>query len=147
MRNALLALMCLGPVAVAQVAVDPVRYPEIERLLTPIRGEQHFACDVRAFKPSLGFSFRFQAPYVMRVPMRQFFGPGHKWLIITKVTPEAGDHAPLYLAESLLLPDVPKTDITLEVGGTFLTGEGRYTVQSALIDEAHRVCRSSWRTE
>lgn len=147
MRNALVALLCFVHAAVAQIAVDPVRYPEVERLLTPIRGEQHFACDVHAFKPSLGFTFRFQATYIMRVPMRQFFGSGHKWLVLTKVTPEDEGHAPLYLAESLLLPDVPKTDITLEVGGTFLTGEGRYSVQSALIDETHRVCRSSWRIE
>lgn len=129
-----------------QTLIDPARARGALRYLDPKPGEQTLRCEVTQMRPVLNFSFRFQAGYFVRVPMEQYFGPGHRWGIVTRITPEEGGH-PVYFGNNFRLPDVPKTKNAVEVGGGYQLGEGRYQVRWVLADETGRVCRKDWTIE
>jgi hypothetical protein len=104
-------------------------------------------CSVSPIHPQLNYGFRFQAGFVVTIPMNQFQGPGHRWRLITRVTPDEGERRPVYLATSMALPPVPATKMELQVGGGYLLGEGAYSVRQVLLDETGRACRRDWRVE
>jgi hypothetical protein len=104
-------------------------------------------CSVTVIRPSLNYSFRYQAGYVLNVPLEQFEGSGHRWRMITRITPDAGERRPVYLVANYGLPAVPKTKLEATVGGGYLMGEGSYRVRHLLIDERGRTCRKDWRVE
>jgi hypothetical protein len=62
-----------------------------------------------------------------------------------RVTPEGG--RPTHLVMRYGLPEVPRTNQEVEVGGGYLIGEGRYQVTWKLQDETGRVCRKDWKFE
>lgn len=126
-----------------QVLVDASRLPAAFRDFTPEPGEGAFSCSVQPIRPTLNFGFRFQAGWVARVGLGQFQGKGHRWAMIARVTPEAGGK-PVYLASAVVLPEIPKTKVTAEIGGGFLLGEGKYRVDWLMMDERNRVCRKQW---
>jgi len=134
----------LASACAAQVIVDPARFGGILKALEPRAGEQPLRCEVTPIKPSLNFSFRFQAGYVVRVPMNQYSGSGHGWAMLTRITPEGGGQQPVYLAGRVRLPPIPNTKVEVEVGGGYLLGEGRYDVNWTLLDDAGRICRAGW---
>jgi hypothetical protein len=143
-----LAIACLlASACAAQTIVDPARSGSILKALEPQAGEKLLRCEVTPIKPALNFVFRFQAGYVVRVPMNQYSGPGHRWGMLTRITPEGGGQQPVYLASRVRLPPIPKTKVNIEVGGGYLLGEGRYDVNWTLLDDTGRVCRSSWRVD
>jgi hypothetical protein len=94
----------------------------------------------------LSFSFRFQTGYVVRMPMKQYTGPGRHWNILMRVTP-AGSGEPLDLGSYTRFRNVPKTNAQGEFGGVYQVGEGRYAVDWMLADDQNRVCRKSWKVE
>ena len=143
MRPLAIALL-LASACAAQVIVDSARFKSIVKGLERQADEKPLRCEVTPIKPSLNFGFRFQAGYVVRLPMNQYSGSGHGWIMITKITPEGGQ-PPVYLASRIGLPPGPKTKVEVEVGGGYLLGEGRYDVNWALLDDTGRVCRGSWR--
>jgi hypothetical protein len=144
MRPLAIALL-LASACAAQGIVDPARFASLFKGLEPQAGEKLLRCEVTPIKPSLNFGFRFQAGYVVRVPMNQYSGAGHNWALLTKITPEGGGQQPVYLAAGVRLPPVPKTKVELEVGGGYLLGEGRYDVKWVMFDDTGRACRGSWR--
>jgi hypothetical protein len=130
--------------AFGQTIMDPARIPGLVRLMDPQPGDKALRCEVTPIHPSLNYTFRFQAGFVVRVPMDQYLGPNHRWLVVARVTPEGGSRKPVYLASSVRLPDVPKTNVELPVAGGYLVGAGRYQVKWLLLDDTGRVCRSAW---
>jgi hypothetical protein len=144
MRPLAIAVL-LASTCAAQGIVNSARFASVFKDLEPRAGEKPLRCEVTPIKPALNFSFRFQAGYVVRVPMNQYSGAGHGWVILTRITPEGGGRQPVYLAGSVKLPSIPKTKIEFEVGGGYLLGEGRYDVKWVMFDDADRVCRGSWR--
>ena len=141
----LFAMVALAAVGSAQVTLDPARLPSgvtFER--TP--GESTVNCDVSAMRPYIDFGFHFRAGYVVRIPLNQYEGKGHRWAILTRITPEGGG-APVHLVDVLNLPEVPKTKLSAEVGQGFLLGEGRYQVEVLLLDDHSRRCRGRIRVE
>ncbi len=144
MRPLAIALLVASACA-AQAIVDPARFKSVVKLVEPQAGEKPLRCEVTPIKPSLNFGFRFQAGYVVRVPLNQYSGSGHGWAMVTGITPEGGGRQPVYLVGRVTLPPVPKTKVELEVGGGYLLGEGRYKVKWAMFDDSDRVCRGSWR--
>jgi hypothetical protein len=142
MRSILFALLVAVPGASAQVLMDPARAPAAFKSLEPKPGEPPLRCEVTPLRPALNFGFRFQAGYVVRVPMDQYSGPRHRWGIIAQITPEGG--SPIYIGSRMRLPDIPKTKQEMEVGGGYLLGEGRYYVRFVLFDEVGRACRKEW---
>ena len=146
MRPLVIAVL-LASACAAQVIVDPARLGSVLKVLEPQAGEKPLRCEVTPIKPSLNFGFRFQAGYVVRVPMNQFSGPGHGWAMLTRITPEGGGQKPVYLVSRTRLPSIPTTKVDVEVGGGYLLGEGRYDVKWAMLDDAGRVCRGSWHVD
>jgi hypothetical protein len=146
MRSLAIALL-LASACAAQAIVDSAKFGSIFKNLERQAGEKPLLCEVTPIKPALNFGFRFQAGYVVRVPMSQYSGPGHGWAMVTRITPEGGGQQPVYLASRVRLPPIPKTKIELEVGGGYLLGEGRYDVNWVMLDDTGRVCSNSWRVD
>ena len=146
MRPLVIAVL-LASVCAAQSIVDSTRFASVLENLEPRAGEKPLRCEVTPIKPSLNFGFRFQAGYVVRVPMNQFSGSGHGWAMLTRITPQGGGQQPVYLAGRVRLPSIPTTKVDVEVGGGYLLGEGRYDVKWAMFDDADRVCRGSWHVD
>jgi hypothetical protein len=141
----ILALAACTP-APAQSIVNPTRLRgAAAQLDAPPAGERPMRCEVSPIKPSLNFSFRYQAGYMVTVPLNQYAGSGHKWNTLTRITPEGGDRKPVYLWSRFALPDVPKTNADARVGGGYLLGEGAYNVRWMMMDDSGRVCRKNWR--
>ncbi len=139
------AVLFLACAAQAQNLVDSSRLPPAFRTFDPQPDEKKLDCSVREIKPSLNFSFRFQAGWVLTVPAKQYTGPRHRWMVITRVTPDGG--TPVYLASGLRLPGVTQNNARMEVSGSYLLGEGKYRVQLKLVDDSGRVCRARWNAE
>ncbi len=133
----------LSAAAFGQVALDSARIPARLRNMEKAPDESPLACSVKPISPVLDFSFRFEAGYVLRVPMRQYEGKGHGWAVLLRIAPDDGG-APVYLGSRYPLPEIPKTGVELEVGGGFVLGEGTYHVQWKLVDDTGRVCHASW---
>ena len=146
MRGVLIAtLLAFATTAPAQVIIRPSRFPPaLKHALDHPELAQTLKCDVTAIKPGLNFSFRFQAGYIVSVPLKQYSGPGHAWVLVSKITPEAPDPKPVYLVTTATLPDIPKTNQQGEMGGGYLLGEGRYNVEWTLFDDAKRICQKRW---
>jgi hypothetical protein len=141
-----LAWIVLCPMgADAQYTVNPDRLSPAMRNMEWRPDDQPLSCSVSAMKPALNYGFRFQAGYIVRVPMGQYRGKGHRWNIVTRVTPEGGQ--PTYFMARYNLPEIPKSSTELEVGGGYLVGEGKYRVAWKLQDETGRVCRKEWKFE
>jgi hypothetical protein len=79
--------------------------------------------------------------------MHQYFGPNHGWSMLTRITPAGDGQKPVYLISSSILPNVPKTNMELRVGGGYLLGEGAYDVRFMLLDDTGRTCRKTWHVD
>jgi len=142
MRPVLLTLL-ISSTAIAQYVIDR---PRAERLLAAHSGDRPMHCEVTPVPARLSFSFRFQTGYVVRMPLKQYAGPGHHWNILMRVTPTAGGE-PFFLGSYSRLRNVPKTNGQSEFGGVYQVGEGRYRVDWMLADDQNRTCRKSWKVE
>jgi len=146
MRLLIAGMFLLCAALRAQLLVNPSKAAIAEGYFSDRTHDHPLRCEVSPLHPQLNYGFRFQAGYIVRVPMNQFSGPGHMWATMTKVTPE-GTQQPVYLGTSMKLPVVPKNKSVVDFGGFFLLGEGRYTVDWVLFDDMDRVCRKSWHVE
>jgi len=140
-----LATLLLACTASAQSLLERSKALAAAKYFEPARSEKRLQCEVKPIQPQLNFAFRIQAGYVVHVPMKQYIGPEHSWILMFRVTPEGGD--PVYLGNGIKLPNIPKTKVSLDLGGTYLLGEGRYKVDWLLADETNRYCRKSWTVE
>src|SRR3954447_25555518 len=98
MRLAAILLLVTTATASAQVVVDERRLGARLARFEDAAPADTLRCSVSPIHPSLNYSFRFQAGYILTVPMNQFEGSGHRWRMITRVTPQGGDRRPVYLA-------------------------------------------------
>jgi hypothetical protein len=103
-------------------------------------------CQIVPLRPVLDFSFRFQAGYTVRVPLNQYQGPRHRWILVTRIEPEAGGK-PVYFMDRVRLPIATGQELEGTAGGGYLLGVGRYRAFLALLDDQSRVCRSQWNIE
>lgn len=131
----------------AQSLVNPQDMPRVMTRFEPHTDDRPLACTVTTYGPALNFSFRLQAGYVVRMPLRQFAGPRHAWFTLIRVSPEAGEGKPVFLATKTRLPDVPPSSLEAETGGGYLLGEGAYQVRLILLDDQGRVCRKERRID
>jgi hypothetical protein len=145
MRVTLAIVLLASSAMYGQTMLEALKVSEAAKYFGKFDSDKPLHCQVQPIPPRLNFSFRLQAGYVVRLPLKQFFGPKHALAILSRVTPEGGE--PSYLAAGVKLPDIPKTKNDMELGGVYLVGEGRYLVDWVLFDEAGRICRKSWRFE
>lgn len=147
MHSVAIAVLLTATSAAAQAVVhDPVKIADAEKLIDTFQGEP-LRCEVDPMKPRFSFSLKLQTGYVYRVPLNQYRGAGHHWVVLTRVTPQEGDQRPVYLSDEVRLPPVPNTDMEAEVGGSYWLGEGHYTVKSLLFDDSNRACRREWQID
>lgn len=144
-RFLILVLLAASPAA-GQSILDPARLSPAMRDFDGGFQDPPLQCDVTPIRPTLNFGFRFQAGYVVRVPMSQYLGKGHLWMVLARVTPEDGGK-PVFLGAWMRLPEIPRTKIEMELGGGYLLGEGRYQVAWKMWDDAGRVCRKNWKID
>lgn len=142
MRTVIFALL-MASTALGQYAIDPAR---AAKLWAAHAGDQSLHCEVIPVPARLSFSFRFQTGYVVRMPLKDYSGPGHHWNILVRVTPLGGSE-PFYLGSYTRLRNAPKVHSQAEFGGAYQVGEGRYAVDWMLADDMNRVCRKSWKVE
>ncbi len=138
-----IAIVLLACAAQGQVRRDPASLPPRLRDFSAQPGEQKLSCSVREIRPELNFSFRFQAGWVVSVPMKQYVGARHRWTVVSRITPEGG--TPTYFTNNLRVPVIEKSNSEAQMSGTFLVGEGRYQVEWKLMDDAGRVCHANWK--
>ncbi len=146
MRLALISLLATFPLT-AQVMVSPARIQRMAKSFEPHADEKPLRCDVTPIKPTLNYGFRFQAGYVVRIPLTQYIGQGNRLTVLSRVTPKDGK--PVYFAQGMSLPPIPddapdKKNQVIETGGNVLMGEGQYEVAWVLADNSGRVCRKKW---
>jgi hypothetical protein len=144
-RFAILMLLMASTVA-AQSIVYPARLSPEMMDFDGAFHEPPLKCEVTPVRPMLNFGFRFQAGYAVSVPMSQYLGKGHLWVVLARVTPEGGGKA-VYLGSRMRLPEIPRTKAQMEFGGGYLLGEGRYQVAWKMWDDTGRVCRKSWKVD
>lgn len=137
-----LALACA---ASGQSILPPSQVSKVAQYFEPHQDEKKLQCEVKPVPAHLNFSFRIQAGYRVRLPMRQYSGPGHALALASKVTPEGRD--PIYLLSAIRMPAIPKNKAEWDLGGSFLLGEGRYQVDFLIGDDLNRSCRKSWNVE
>ena len=142
-----LVFTLVAAAAFGQSIVDGTRLSPDLKSFERRDDDRPLRCEVFPFRPALNFSFRFEAGYVVRVPMSQYSGPGHGWAVLARVTPQAGNREPVYLAGRVRLPNVPPTKLIWETGGAYLLGEGRYHVSWKMFDDSGRTCRKEWDIE
>jgi len=140
MRWILLALL-IASAARAQYVIDPARGA---KFFAAHADDRPLHCEVIPVPAHLSFSFRFQAGYLVHMPLKQYTGPGHRWSVMMRVTP-VGETEPFYLSSYTRLRNVPKTNAQGEFGGGYQVGEGRYSVDWILADDQNRACRKSWK--
>jgi len=144
-----IALLAVAAGAGAQVPLDPERYPElVSRLNDVTRGEDTVPCDLLTYAPHLSFDFRFQGGYSLYVRLKHYSGAGDSIRVVTRITPQNPAASPVYLTQTLDLPDVPrKNRAELQLAGGYFVGEGKYGFDLMMLDSEGRVCRKHWQAE
>jgi len=147
----LLAAVAAGPVW-GQHPVNP-EAPEIapairliEEAIASGRGSKDntMVCSLRRLQPVMNFSFRYQAGYRVQIPSQQFPPAEIELLEITRVTSRDTGRR-FYFAQTGALPAGPRGRGTVaETGGGFFVGEGRYSVDTMLLDRDDRRCYRHW---
>jgi hypothetical protein len=144
-----IAVLAVSPGAGAQVPLDPERDPElVARLNDAKRGEASVPCDLLTYAPHLSFDFRFQGGYSLFIPLKRYSGAEDSIRVVTRVTPQNPAGPPVYLTQSLDLPDVPrKNRAEIQLAGGYFVGEGKYALDLMMLDNEGRVCRKHWQAE
>jgi hypothetical protein len=145
MRCCVAAMLLTASSALSQGVIDASRVPKEWRDFRAQGDERRFDCSVSPIKPRLNYSFRFQTGYVVQVPMRQYVGKAHWIATLFRVTPENSERSPVYFLMRLRLPEeIPRNNATIEFGGGYVVGEGKYRVEMLVTDDTARVCTHDW---
>ena len=146
MRRAAIVVLLAAAALPAQTMVNPARIPSTLKDFDRGFRDLPLQCEVMPIRPTLNFGFRFQAGYAVRIPMSQYRGQGHRWTMLTRITPE-GANQPVYLIDRMRLPEIPQTKTEMQVAGAYLLGEGRYEVAWKMVDDSQRVCIHHWKID
>jgi len=130
----------------AQVPIDADRAERVLAEHTPNPGEISLRGEFTPLPPALNFGLRFQAGFVLSLPLNQWQGAGHSLRVVLAVTPQDGGRRTVYLTSRYRLPEIPATKMWAQVGGGYLLGEGHYTANAMVFDDAGRVFRTSWQS-
>ncbi|MDQ6758391.1 MAG: hypothetical protein M3Z32_00830 [Acidobacteriota bacterium] len=144
-RDSLLGLVALHGTAVAQTPTDPDRYPKVPSLFDQPLSKPSIACTVTPLKPDLNFSFRFQAGYFAVWPFKKYQGADNSFSILTRVTPLNPEGDPVFFSQSFRMRDIPGASRNkVQVDGAYFFGQGEYSIDLIVVDQAARVCRKQW---
>ncbi len=155
-----LAILLLAPSGVAQTDSPPSSPTDANAstdavppfLAGPFPGDLpepgEIRCRARAFKPFLGFEFRFLSGYLIAIPIRDLAGPANELLISVTVRPVSVEgREPVSLNREVQRRALPDRRGVLELSGSLALGEGKYDIQWQLRDRFGRFCSQSWTVE
>ena len=138
--------------AAAQMPLSQAQAQRFSGVFENAREKGDLPCKLDELKPFLDFSFRFESGFVVHCPIRAFDGKAAMIASILRVAPQNG--TPVMLGQSLQIPPIPEEfkrkinmrhlSSEIEFSGVFVTGEGDYDVQLAVMDGAGRKTRKSW---
>jgi len=137
-----LIVAMLTATASAQSVTSPSQLPDTVKNFGAGTAHGELPCAVQILPPALNFASRFQAGYVVRIPLHAYSGGGHLYVVF-QVTPQDGNRQPVLFADSIELPD-DRPNATEEGHGAFLLGEGHYHVKWSILDAVGRVFRKEW---
>jgi hypothetical protein len=110
-------------------------------------------CEIERVRPFLDFTFRFEAGFVVRCPVRIFDGNATEVVAYARITSATGES--IILGDRFTTPAIPedlraRTNIRrlnnfFEMSGGFLLGEGDYTVEMLVADNRERFTRTRWK--
>ena len=143
MRRAVPIFLLLTALASAQSIIPAADLARVLPRFAPHPDEQPLRCDVTPAGPGIDFAFRIEAGYTFQVPQSQYPTPTIGWTVLLTITPEHGD--PTYLVARTPLARATVSNGRFQIRGGYLLGPGRYSVDAALRDDRHRVCRQRWR--
>src|ERR1039458_2205875 len=144
MRQPVIVLLLLAPLASAQVMLDSAESARVRHDFEPRAGEEALRCEVTPLIPVLDFAFRFQAGYLFRVPRSLYSSSTRGWVVFTAITPKDAPGKTTYLLGRSGLSDVAGAGSNFEIHGAYFLGPGRYAVESTLRDDRNGVCRKQW---
>jgi hypothetical protein len=144
MRQPVIVLILLVPLASAQVVLDPAESARARHDFETRAGEEALRCEVTALGPILNLAFRFQAGYLFHVPESLYSDSTGGWTVFTAITPEAASGKTTYLLGRSQLSEIARVGSSLEIQGDYFLGPGRYSVESTLRDNRDGVCRKQW---
>jgi hypothetical protein len=134
----------------AQILVGPEVWPVPTDAATFPHGNlrNKLPCKALPVKPQVGFDLRFHSGYTVTIPLRKLSGAGHRFRLLTRVTPVARPQAARYFADWFSVPPLQSgLHGEASVDGKFVLGPGRYTVDWIMREGAGRVCSDHWRLE
>lgn len=138
-------VLAVWATAPAQPLIGPERVAAARSAFDSASRAARLRCEVHSVQPALTYALQLQAGYAIDVPLNQFEGPGHSLNVLVRVTPDGG--GPVYLGFTVSLPDAASTKADAELHGSFVVGEGTYSVEALVTDEAARACSSQWRIQ
>jgi len=150
MRCVTAMLFCAGATLFWEPAAPAQEVTSVDKLPAAVSGfedgqsHEPLSCSVHPLKPDLDFGFRFQPGYTFQTSLDRYLDGPHHWYVVFRVTPENSAGSPVYFLDSIDLQPRSGTGLIGEYDGVFHTGEGRYRVKWALIDDLGRVCRHEW---
>ena len=160
MTRTLILLLCVvaGPASVLSACAQlPLTADDARKttLLFDAPPSNSLKCVANSWSPTLDFTFRFVARYVVHCKLAQFEGNKSTVIIYLRVTPEK---KPAFLLGSAfripeLSPEMQKSSaqnfkkMKNEVGmsGVFGVGKGKYMVEVLVQDDKKRTYRKKWR--
>lgn len=105
------------------------------------------SCKASVRKPQLDFEFRFFTGYRVRLPAREMLGPKRPIALQITVTPlDLEDAEPVRLQRSEIAGPIPEdlANQTVEITGSFVVGEGRYSILWQMYDSLGGYCEVEW---
>ena len=140
------SLACLSwMTAQAQSLLEPDRVDAARSEFESATKATALRCQIRPERPALNYTLQFKSGYRVDIPLNQPGGAGHRFDVLTRVTPEG--KPPVYLAANGSILKIPAGPADAEIAGGFAVGEGSYTVEVLVRDERWRACHNQWHVE
>ncbi len=106
-------------------------------------------CRVEPLEPRLDFELKFQAGYLIHVPMSELASDGDRLNVLFRIRPlEAEASDAVYFTQYFHVPPIEedaKGNVTLP--GRYVLGPGKYRIDWLMRDRAGRVCSAHWETQ
>lgn len=124
---------------------DPKKIADAEKFFHILQ-DKNSGCEVLSVRPHFIFSLRVQAGYLVRMPRAESEVPRQKWIVLSRIAPQAGNRNPVYLADVVHSPGDGMSQ-ELEIEGVYSLGVGRYAVTFLMFDSRGEVCRKDWQID
>jgi hypothetical protein len=122
--------------------------PRDEALLSGKGKHNDLDCSVESVKPEMKLDLRFHSGYVAEIPLKQIAGNGTELRTTVRVTPIADAGNSVVFTDTVTAPAIARgTGGSVDLGGEYVVGPGRYRVDWLIRDGAGHACSAHWKIE